>query len=122
MTITTAEPPTDCLFCKIRDGKIPAQITYRDDYLLSFKDVGPKAPFHELVIPLRHLPRLAEAEPADAELYGRLMVTASKLARDAGYGERGFRVVMNSGPDAGQSVFHVHLHVLAGRWLSWPPG
>ena len=116
--------PTDCLFCKIREGQIPAKVTYRDEHVLAFEDIGPKAPFHQLVIPLRHVARLAEAEPADAELFGRLMLTAAKLARDAGYAaaDKGFRVVMNNGPDAGQSVFHVHLHVLAGRPLTWPPG
>jgi histidine triad (HIT) family protein len=112
----------DCLFCKIRDGQVPAAVTYRDDHVLAFKDIGPKAPLHQLVIPLTHIERLADAGPADAELYGRLMVTAAKIARDAGYGDDGFRVVMNSGAHAGQTVFHVHLHVLAGRPLSWPPG
>src|SRR5215510_12686628 len=99
---------TDCLFCKIRDGQIPAAITYRDDQVLAFKDIGPKAPLHQLVIPLQHVARLADAAPGDAELYGRLMVTAARIARDAGHGESGFRVVMNSGADAGQTVFHVH--------------
>jgi histidine triad (HIT) family protein len=113
---------TSCLFCKIRDGEIPAAITYRDEHVLAFKDISPKAPFHQLVIPLRHVGGLAEAEPDDASLLGRLMLAAAKLARDAGYGDSGFRVVMNSGADAGQTVFHVHLHVLAGRALEWPPG
>lgn len=114
--------PPDCLFCKIRDGQIPAAITYRDDHVLAFKDIGPKAPFHQLVIPLRHVARLAEAEPSDADLLGRMMLAGAKLAKDAGYGDSGFRVVMNSGAQAGQTVFHVHLHVLAGRDLEWPPG
>jgi histidine triad (HIT) family protein len=113
---------TDCLFCKIRDGQIPAAVTYRDDHVLAFKDIGPKAPFHQLVIPLRHVARLAEAEPTDADLLGRMMLAGAKLAKDAGYGDSGFRVVMNSGAQAGQTVFHVHLHVLAGRDLDWPPG
>ncbi len=113
---------SNCLFCKIVDGEIPAKITYRDEHVLAFKDIGPKAPLHELVIPLRHIARLADAEPADAELYGRMLVAAAKLAREAGYAERGFRVVMNSGDDAGQTVHHVHLHLLAGRTLAWPPG
>lgn len=113
---------SDCLFCKIRDGQIPAAVTYRDDHVLAFKDIGPKAPFHQLVIPLRHVARLAEAEPSDADLLGRMMLAAAKLAKDAGYGDSGFRVVMNSGAQAGQTVFHVHLHVLAGRDLEWPPG
>jgi histidine triad (HIT) family protein len=113
---------TDCLFCKIRDGQIPAGITYRDEEVLAFKDVNPRAPFHQLVIPLRHVGSLATAVPDDAALLGRLMLAGAQLARDAGYGESGFRVVMNAGRDAGQTVFHVHLHVLAGRALAWPPG
>ena len=115
-------PATDCLFCKIIAGQIPAEITYRDDRVLSFKDIGPKAPLHELVIPLRHLPTLAEAASEDAELYGRLMVAAAKRARESGLAAVGFRVVMNAGADAGQTVHHVHLHLLAGRALGWPPG
>ena len=113
---------SDCLFCKIIEGKIPATITYRDEDVLAFKDIGPKAPMHELVIPLRHMSSLAESKPADAALLGKLMVVASQQARAAGFAERGFRVVMNAGPDAGQTVHHVHLHVLAGRELGWPPG
>ena len=113
---------SDCLFCKICAGTIPATITYRDDEVLAFKDIGPKAPFHQLVIPIRHIGSLAEAKAEDAALLGKLLHVASRLAREAGYAERGFRVVMNSGPDAGQSVPHVHLHALAGRELGWPPG
>jgi histidine triad (HIT) family protein len=113
---------TDCLFCKIRDGKIPATVTYRDDDVLAFKDIGPKAPLHELVITLRHFPTLAEATDAEAPLYGHMMVVAAKRAKESGLAADGFRVVMNAGPAAGQSVFHVHLHVLAGRTLAWPPG
>jgi len=112
----------DCLFCKIRDGKIPSTITYRDDDVFAFKDIGPKAPLHELVVQTRHLPTLADAKAEDAELYGRLMVVAAKRARESGQAGEGFRVVMNAGPAAGQTVFHVHLHVLAGRTLTWPPG
>ena len=113
---------SDCLFCKICDGKIPATITYRDPEIVAFKDIGPKAPFHELVIPTKHIASLAEAKEDSSALLGKLMVVAAKLARDAGYLEKGFRVVMNAGPDAGQTVPHVHLHVLAGRQLGWPPG
>jgi len=112
----------DCLFCKIRDGKIPATITYRDDDVLAFKDIGPKAPLHELVIPLRHIASLADAREEDAALYGHLLVVAAKRAKESGQAADGFRVVMNAGPAAGQTVFHVHLHVLAGRTLAWPPG
>jgi histidine triad (HIT) family protein len=113
---------TDCLFCKIRDGQIPAAITHRDEDVFAFKDIAPKAPFHQLVVPVRHIPRLVDAEPEDAALLGRVMLAGARLAREAGYGESGFRVVMNSGPEAGQTVFHVHLHVLGGRPLEWPPG
>lgn len=112
----------DCLFCKIRDGAIPAAVVHRDEHVLAFKDVAPKAPFHVLVIPARHIATLSDARPEDAELFGRLMVTGARLAVEAGFGPSGYRVVMNAGKDAGQSVLHVHLHVLGGRALSWPPG
>jgi len=113
---------SDCLFCKICEGKIPAAITYRDDEVLAFKDVNPKAPFHQLVIPIRHVASLATADEKDAALLGKLMLVGSRLARESGLADGGFRVVMNAGADAGQSVLHVHLHVLAGRPLAWPPG
>ena len=112
----------DCLFCKIRDGQIPATITYRDQDVIAFKDITPKAPFHQLVIPAQHIASLVDAKAEHAALLGKLMVVASDLASAAGYRERGFRVVMNAGPDAGQTVAHAHLHVLAGRSLDWPPG
>ena len=112
----------DCLFCKIRDGKITATITYRDDDVFAFKDIGPKAPLHELVVPTRHVPTLADATAEDAAMYGRLMVVAARRAKESGLAADGFRVVMNAGAAAGQTVFHVHLHVLAGRTLTWPSG
>jgi histidine triad (HIT) family protein len=112
----------NCVFCKIRDGKIPSTITYRDDDVFAFKDIGPKAPLHELVVPTRHVATLADAKTGDEELYGRLMVIAAKRAKESGQAADGFRVVMNAGPAAGQTVHHVHLHVLAGRTLTWPPG
>ncbi|MBC8132293.1 MAG: HIT domain-containing protein, partial [Deltaproteobacteria bacterium] len=87
-----------------------------------FKDITPHAPLHLLVIPLRHIATLSDAHPEDAELFGKLMVTGARLAIDAGHGPGGYRVVMNAGPNAGQSVYHVHLHVLGGRQLAWPPG
>jgi histidine triad (HIT) family protein len=113
---------SDCLFCKIRDGKVPAAITHRDDDVIAFKDIGPKAPMHELVIPTRHIASLAEAVPDDATVLGKLSIVAAARARALGHAGSGFRVVMNAGRDAGQTVFHVHLHVLAGRELAWPPG
>jgi histidine triad (HIT) family protein len=119
---TPSAGKTDCLFCKIRDGQIPATILYRDERVLAFKDIGPKAPFHLLVIPLEHVETLGDAAPGHEALLGHLMLTAAKLARDAGHGDKGFRVVMNSGVGAGQTVFHLHLHLLAGRSFGWPPG
>jgi histidine triad (HIT) family protein len=113
---------TDCLFCKIRDGEIAATLTHRDEEVMAFKDINPRAPFHQLVVPTRHVPSLSTAVPEDATLLGRLMLTGAQLARDAGHADSGFRVVMNAGRDAGQTVFHIHLHVLAGRALAWPPG
>lgn len=113
---------SDCLFCKIRDGEIPAAVIYRDDDVLAFQDIIPRAPLHLLVIPVRHIPSLSDARPEDAELFGKLMITAARLAREAGHAQEGYRVVMNAGPNAGQSVLHVHLHLLAGRALAWPPG
>jgi histidine triad (HIT) family protein len=113
---------TDCLFCKLRDGGIPAQITYRDDDTIAFQDIKPVAPMHELVIPTRHISTLTVANEADAAVLGKLMLVGARRARENGYTDGGYRVVMNTGSDAGQTVFHVHLHVLAGRRLTWPPG
>ena len=111
-----------CLFCKIRDQQIPADVVYRDAHVLAFKDLTPQAPLHLLVIPLRHIPTLVDALPVDAEILGRLTLIGARLSGEAGFAESGFRVVMNTGPAAGQSVFHIHLHDLAGRVLQWPPG
>ena len=113
---------TDCLFCKLRDGEIPAGISYRDQDVIAFRDIKPAAPLHELIIPTRHIASLADAKPEDAALLGKLMLVAAARAKDRGFGDSGFRVVMNAGKDAGQTVFHAHLHVLAGRTLAWPPG
>jgi histidine triad (HIT) family protein len=117
-----SEAESDCLFCKIRDGKIPADIVHRDAHVLAFKDITPRAPLHLLVIPTRHIAGLPEAAPQDAEVFGRLLLAGARLAKEAGFGESGYRAVMNAGPDAGQSVLHAHLHVLGGRPLAWPPG
>src|SRR5215208_3478815 len=93
----------DCLFCKLRDGDIPAGITYRDPDVIAFRDIKPAAPLHELIIPTRHITSLSTAQPEDAEILGKLMLTAAARARDEGYAEDGFRVTMNAGPGAGQS-------------------
>jgi histidine triad (HIT) family protein len=110
----------DCVFCKIASAEIKADIVRADADVVAFNDLNPRAPLHVLVIPREHIPSLAEAE--DARLVGVIAQTAAAVARDAGYGRSGFRVVTNVGPDAGQSVNHLHFHVLAGRRLAWPPG
>jgi histidine triad (HIT) family protein len=112
----------DCLFCKIAAGQIPATIVYQDDRLVAFKDVNPQAPMHVLVIPRRHVSSLNDLTAADDALVGEMIRRAASLAGENGYGERGYRTVFNCNADAGQTVFHVHLHVLGGRSLTWPPG
>ena len=117
----TTMTPTACFARSATAGSPPPSPTATSD-VLAFKDIGPKAPLHELVIPLDHHATLAAATEADAAMYGRMMVVAARCAAEGGHAAGGFRVVMNAGPDAGQSVHHVHLHVLAGRPLAWPPG
>lgn len=109
----------DCIFCKIAAHEAPATIRYEDGDVVAFDDLGRRAPLHVLVIPRRHVASLAEA---DAATIGAVGAAAARVARDAGYAERGYRVVTNIGPEAGQSVPHLHFHVLAGRQLGWPPG
>jgi len=113
---------TDCLFCKIIAGEIPSARLYEDDQVVAFKDVSPKAPLHALVVPRKHIASLNELGPDDDAIAGALLRCAAQLARDHGYSERGYRTVFNCNADAGQTVFHLHLHVLGGRGLSWPPG
>lgn len=112
----------DCLFCRIAAGKIPAKIVFEDDSVVAFHDVAPQAPVHVLVIPRRHISTLLDTSPDDAELLGSLQARAVRIARDLGLDENGFRLVMNCLADAGQSVFHIHLHLLGGRKFGWPPG
>jgi histidine triad (HIT) family protein len=114
------EMTRDCVFCKIGRGEIPATVVYRDDDLVAIEDLNPQAPVHLLVLPLRHYQTVAEAAQADAALCGRLVAAAAALGTQRG--PNGFRLVVNSGPDGGQTVGHVHVHVLAGRALGWPPG
>jgi histidine triad (HIT) family protein len=111
-----------CLFCKIVKKEIPAKILFEDEHLVAFSDVNPQAPTHALVIPKRHMVSLSEATPADAELLGRMLIAAQRVAREAGISDSGWRMVVNNGSHAGQSVFHVHAHVLGGRAMAWPPG
>jgi histidine triad (HIT) family protein len=112
---------SDCLFCRIASGEAPADIVEQDDLVVAFRDISPKAPTHILLIPRRHLDSAAELSSADGEMLGRLFSVAAKLARDDGV-EHGYRLVTNVGPAAGQSVQHLHFHLLGGRSLGWPPG
>jgi histidine triad (HIT) family protein len=111
-----------CLFCRIVAGEIPATIVHRNDDVLAFADINPQAPLHVLVIPRRHIATLNDLTPDDDALVGSLHRVAAGIAREHGYADRGFRTVLNCNREAGQTVFHVHLHLLAGRGLTWPPG
>ena len=112
----------DCLFCKVIAKDIPGQIVYEDNELMAFKDISPQAPLHMLIVPKRHIATLNDLAPEDDALVGSMFRRAAALAREHGYEERGYRTVFNCNRDAGQTVFHIHLHVLAGRGLTWPPG
>lgn len=109
------------LFEKIVSREIPAEIVYEDDLLIAFKDINPQAPMHILACPKKPIPMISRAEAADADLLGHLLLTCSQIAADQGYSDA-FRLVVNNGAAAGQSVFHLHVHVLGGRDLTWPPG
>lgn len=109
------------IFGKIIRREIPADIVYEDELCLAFRDVNPQAPTHVLLIPKQEIPRLADAGAVDQDLLGHLLLAAGKVARQLGVGDA-FRLVVNNGADAGQSVFHLHLHILAGRPMHWPPG
>jgi histidine triad (HIT) family protein len=111
-----------CLFCKMVTREVPARILFEDDDLLAFSDINPVAPTHALVIPKRHIQSLNEATPQDAALLGKLVLGAKRAAEEAGLPATGWRLVINNGKEAGQSVFHVHAHVLGGRHMAWPPG
>jgi len=111
-----------CLFCRIACGEIPAKIAGQDDQVVAFHDVDPKAPTHVLIVPREHIPSVDAMAAGHAELLARMVQTAQKIAREVGADRSGYRLVFNHGPDAGQSVEHVHLHLLAGRKMTWPPG
>ena len=111
-----------CVFCEIAAGRAPARTVYADDEIMAFHDVKPQAPTHVLVIPRRHITSLLDLSPEDDGLAGALVRKARDIAREMGFDGRGFRLVMNCGDDAGYSVFHIHLHLLGGRQLGWPPG
>ena len=111
----------DCLFCKIIAGKIPSKLVYQDEQVYAFEDIDPKAPTHVLIVPKTHLAGLKEAGAEHAEMIGRCHLAAAQIARERGI-EDGYRTVTNVGPRSGQSVFHLHVHLVGGRDLSWPPG
>lgn len=111
-----------CIFCKIASGEIPASRTYEDEDVIAFRDLHPQAPTHILIIPRKHIATINDLENSDAALIGKLFLAAKKIAADHGFAEHGYRVVMNTNHDGGQTVFHLHLHLLAGRTLHWPPG
>ncbi|MCU0766868.1 MAG: histidine triad nucleotide-binding protein [Gammaproteobacteria bacterium] len=113
---------THCIFCKIASGEIPSAVVYDDEHVVAFRDLNPHAPTHVLVVPRRHIPTLNDLAPADAELVGRMYLAAREVARQEGIAETGYRTVFNCNADAGQTVFHLHLHVLGGRSMIWPPG
>lgn len=111
-----------CVFCKVANGLVRADIVYQDGVLVAFRDIHPQAPVHVLVIPRKHITGLWEADESHTDLLGKMLLACSEVADQLGVGESGYRVVTNSGPDAGQSVDHLHFHLLGGRKLEWPPG
>lgn len=113
---------SDCLFCKIRDGEIQGDIVYEDDDVLAFNDVNPQAPIHVLIIPKRHISTTNDLNDADEAIMGKLFSVAKTIASQRGVSDDGYRMVVNCNQKAGQTVFHIHMHLLAGRVMRWPPG
>ncbi|VAX29622.1 Bis(5'-nucleosyl)-tetraphosphatase (asymmetrical) [hydrothermal vent metagenome] len=112
----------DCIFCRIAEKKLPAKLVYEDEFAVAFEDINPQAPVHVLVIPRKHIPTSIDLKEEDNALVGRLFQVANMIARQKGIAERGFRIVMNCNSEAGQTVFHLHIHLLGGRAMHWPPG
>ncbi|MEJ2697129.1 MAG: histidine triad nucleotide-binding protein [Candidatus Sulfobium sp.] len=113
---------TDCVFCRIASEKTTARIIYKDETAVAFEDINPQAPVHVLVIPRKHIATTLDLDSEDKPLVGHLFEVANRIAAQKGVAESGFRLVMNTNPEAGQSVFHIHLHLLGGRRMHWPPG
>jgi histidine triad (HIT) family protein len=111
-----------CLFCKIVAGNLPARLVHEDDDVIAFEDIHPQAPLHVLVIPKRHIPTLNDLAATDVALVGTMVKRAAEIAKTRGFDGAGYRTVFNCNADAGQTVFHIHLHVLGGRHMTWPPG
>ena len=114
--------PEECIFCKIAAGEIPVKPIYQDEQLVAFADINPAAPVHALVIPRKHLSALSAATAEDQQLLGHAMLTLPKIAEQLGLATDGFRVVLNNGKNGGQTVMHLHWHILGGRYMEWPPG
>jgi histidine triad (HIT) family protein len=112
----------ECIFCGIVSGEIPANIVYRDDDVVAFEDIKPVAPVHLLIIPTRHIDSVRDVSRDDDAVLGLLVATANRLAKERGIHDDGFRLNMNAGPNGGQTVYHLHLHLLGGRFMTWPPG
>lgn len=112
----------NCPFCRIIEKKATSKIVYEDEGIFAFEDINPQAPTHILILPKKHIPTVLEILPEDNELIGRLFQVANKIAKDRGVAKRGFRLVINCNPEAGQTIYHIHLHLLAGRPMRWPPG
>ncbi|HHH42954.1 MAG TPA: histidine triad nucleotide-binding protein [Gammaproteobacteria bacterium] len=113
---------TDCLFCKMVSGEITPDTVYEDDDVLAFRDINPQAPTHVLVVPKQHVSTLNDLDAESAPLVGRMMLAAASIAQQEGFAEQGYRTVMNCNAHGGQTVFHIHLHLLGGRVMGWPPG
>jgi histidine triad (HIT) family protein len=113
---------SDCIFCKIAAGEIPAELIYEDELVVGFRDLNPQAPTHVLLIPRKHIATINDVQPEDEPIIGRLYSAAAKVAKQKGFAEQGYRTLINCNDDGGQTVFHIHLHLLGGRRMSWPPG
>ncbi|PIS30771.1 MAG: histidine triad nucleotide-binding protein [Candidatus Marinimicrobia bacterium CG08_land_8_20_14_0_20_45_22] len=112
----------DCIFCKIASGQFGTEFLYESDEIVAFRDIHPRAPIHFLVIPKKHIPKVSDVQPEDEALIGKMVAVANIVAKQEKISESGYRLVFNCGRDSGQDVFHIHLHVLGGRKLNWPPG
>ena len=113
---------TDCLFCKIIDGEIPSDTVYENDDIVAFKDVNPHSPTHILIVPRKHIATINDLKGEDAKIMGEMMLAAQGIAKSEGIAESGFRLVINTNDDAGQTVHHIHMHLMGGRNMAWPPG
>ena len=112
----------ECIFCRIAEGEIPANIVYRDENVVAFEDIKPVAPVHLLIIPTRHISSIRELDESNADVLVNLVHTANKLAREKDIHDAGFRLNINAGPNGGQTVYHLHVHLIGGRFMTWPPG